>query len=130
MTLRLRLSDGRKLTYVSEEGQLRFFDPSVTQPGPHAALVERADFLAMLEREHLSAFWIIAGEKSAYAGRDSGMGWGGELAHTYIYELAGEQFICHKFIEQTEPRPEQLRVFLGRNPSDERSPSPNTWRKQ
>jgi hypothetical protein len=90
--LGLRLSNGQKLTYVSEDGRIQFFDPSVAEPGTHSALVDRAEFLAMLDREGLIAFWIIAGEKAAYSGRASGMGWGGELAHTFVYEWTGSQF--------------------------------------
>jgi hypothetical protein len=117
-SLGLRLSNGRRLTYASKEGRVGFFDPSVCEPGPQAALVNRADFLSMLKREDLVALWIIAGEKSAYSGRSSKMGWGGELAHTYVYELTDGQFVCYKRVEQTEPSAEQLRVFLGRDHAD------------
>jgi hypothetical protein len=117
-SLGLRLSSGRKLTYVTSEGRVKFFDPSVSEPGPQAALVDRADFLSMLDRENLMAFWVIAGEKAVYSGRSSNVGWGGELAHTYIYELKGEQFVSHKYIEHTEPSAEQLRKFLGSDSSD------------
>ena len=42
-----------------------FFDPTVKEPGPSAALVDREAFLEFLKRKNLEAVWIIAGEDSA-----------------------------------------------------------------
>jgi hypothetical protein len=114
--LGLHLSNGRQLTYASDNGRLDFFDPSVSEPGPHAALVDRTAFLSMLEREELAAFWVIAGEKSIYSGRDSGMGWGGDSSHTYIYELIEDSFVSYKHLETREPSADQLETFLRRRP--------------
>ena len=81
----LRLVNGRALTYAGADGKVRFFDPSAAQPGPQAALVDRDAFLEMLEQEGLVALWIISGEKSVYGGADPARGWGGGLAHTFVY---------------------------------------------
>lgn len=112
-TLGLRLSNGRKLTFVSPDGRIQFFDPSVSEPGPHAALIDRDAFLDALKQENLCAFWVIAGEKDVYAGTRSTLGWGGRLAHSYVYELKNNKFVCYKKIEIEKPSAEQLKAYLG-----------------
>jgi hypothetical protein len=111
--LDLFLSNGKDLTYVSKNGLVQFFDPSVAKPGPHAALIDRDAFLNMLEREQLCAFWVIAGEKDVYAGLHRDRGWGGRLTHSYVYELKNGKFSCHKKIHIEKPSAEQLRAYLG-----------------
>jgi len=111
----LRLSNGRNLTYVSASGEVQFFDPSVSEPGSHAALVDRGAFLDLLAREKLCAFWVIAGEKNVYSGSRSDRGWGGELAHTYVYELKNDKFVCYKKIDIKKPSAEQLKAYLDGN---------------
>ncbi len=110
--MELRLSNGQRLTFVSSDGQVRFFDPSVAEPGPHAALVDRDAFSELLNRENLCAFWVIGGEKDVYSGPHSNRGWGGRLTHTYVYELNGNEFICYKKTKTERPTPEQLRAYL------------------
>ena len=109
----LRLSDGQHLTYVDAMGKVIFYDPSVYEEGHRAALVDRDVFIAMLEREGLSAIWIIAGEKSVYGGRDPGMGFGGRVLHTAIYRLKGGTFISQFHSQREAPTKEQLRIFFG-----------------
>jgi hypothetical protein len=110
--MQLRLSNGRNLTFVSSDDEIRFFDPSVSEPGPHAALVDRDEFLELLIRENLCAFWVIAGEKDVYSGSQSDRGWGGRLAHSYVYELKDDKFVCYKKIKIEKPTPQQLRAYL------------------
>ena len=111
--LSLRLSDGKRVTYVNDDGQVLFFDPSVSAPGPHAALVDREAFLALLEREQLTAIWVISGEKGAFGGRPWGHGFGGRHVHTYTYVLKSDGFRVIRHTEWDRPTSEQLREFLG-----------------
>jgi hypothetical protein len=110
--LGLRLANGKQLAFVSPDDRVQFFDPSVAEPGPHAALVDRDFFLESLEREGLCAFWIIAGEKGVYSGLGSDRGWGGRLAHSYVYELKDDKFVCYTKTEIQKPSAEQLRAYL------------------
>lgn len=109
----LRLSDGKRLTYVGAKGEVLFYDPSVDERGPQSALVDRDAFLAMLDRKGLSAVWIIAGEKGVFGGSNSGMGFGGRLLHTAIYRMKDGDFTRQFFSEREVPSSEQLRMFLG-----------------
>ncbi|MGA7326952.1 MAG: hypothetical protein WBX25_21290 [Rhodomicrobium sp.] len=111
--LGMRLSNGKHLAYISTIGEVMFFDPSVTDEGPQAALVDRDAFLAMLEREDLSVLWVIAGEKGAYGGRDPGRGFGGRLLHTAIYTISGQGFRREFYSQREYPSEEQLRAFFG-----------------
>ncbi len=108
----LRLSSGKSPVYVDDSEQLIFYDPSVIEAGPAAALVDRDAFLQMLSRENLAAVWVIAGEKGAYGGRRHENGFGGRVLHTGIYQLDGEGFlqIFHKDWEH--PSDDQLKEFL------------------
>lgn len=112
----LHLSNGRNLTYADKKGRVMFFDPSVSEPGPHAALVDRDAFLEMLEREGLAAFWVIAGEKNLHSGHRTDRGWGGRQVHTFVYELKKNNFVCYKHIEYEEPNAEQLSAYLAQSP--------------
>ncbi|KAF2990930.1 hypothetical protein MJC1_02028 [Methylocystis sp. MJC1] len=107
--LRICLSDGRKLNYVDVNGNVVFYDPSVTEIGPQAALVDRNAFLAMLEREGLAAVWVIAGEKSVYGGRDA---FGGRALHTAVYHLDSEGFKRQIHREREDPSPSQLQALF------------------
>lgn len=111
--LGLILSNGKELNYISGDGRVQFFDPSVVEPGPHAALIDREAFLDMLRREGLCAFWVIAGEKDVYGGSHRNRGWGGRLTHSYVYELKNGKFVCYKRIVIEKPSAEQLSAYLG-----------------
>ena len=89
-----------------------FYDPSVVEAGPAAALVDRDAFLQMLGREDLSAIWVVAGEKSAYGGRDAGLGFGGRQLHTAIYQLDGDGFTRHFHKDWAHPSKRQLAEFF------------------
>jgi hypothetical protein len=119
--LSLRLSDGKRVTYVNDDGQVLFFDPSVSSPGPHAALVDREAFLTLLEREQLTAIWVISGEKGAFGGRPWGHGFGGRHVHTYTYVLDSDEFKVIKHTEWDRPSSEQLREFFGQPPAKVRA---------
>ena len=107
--LGIRLSNGRELNYVDANGKLIFHDPSVNEIGPQAALVDRAAFLEMLEREGLSAIWLIAGEKNVYGGRN---GFGGRALHTAAYHLDGEKFKRQNHSKFERPSPDQLEALF------------------
>jgi len=115
----LRLQDGRKPTFVDADGEIRFFDPSVIEPGYQAALVDRDAFLAMLGREGLSAIWIIAGEKAVFGGKDPHVGFGGRVLHTAIYTLEANGFTRAVHRDGEKPNAEQLEAFLGSKPTKE-----------
>lgn len=90
--MKLRLANGQLLTYVDPGGQMIFYDPSTTEPGPGAALVDRGAFLRMLEENDLSAIWVIAGEKNIYHGSYMDPTFYGGLKHTAICYLVGNEF--------------------------------------
>lgn len=110
--MRLRLASGRSPIYVDASGRDMFYDPSVVEAGPAAALVDRDAFLQMLGREDLSAIWVVAGEKSAYGGRDAGLGFGGRQLHTAIYQLDGDGFTRHFHKDWAHPSKRQLAEFF------------------
>jgi hypothetical protein len=115
----LRLFDGQQPIFVDAGGMTRFFDPSVVQPGYQAALVDRDAFLTMLDREGLSAVWIIAGEKGVYGGRVPDRGFGGRVLHTGVYRLGPTGFVRTLHLEREAPTVEQLSGLLGTTPSAE-----------
>jgi hypothetical protein len=49
--------------YRAADGRLRFLDPSLTEPGPSALLVNREYLLAHLCRKRLALVWTVLGEK-------------------------------------------------------------------
>jgi hypothetical protein len=114
----VRLVSGQSPVYVDSFDKVTFFDPSVTELGPSAALVDRDAFLQALGREGLAAVWVIAGEKNAYGGSDPGMVFGGRLLHTAIYSLDADGFSRHYYSEMSPPSVDQLERFL-REDSDE-----------
>ena len=111
-TIGIRLANGRSPVYIDSSDKEIFFDPSVIEAGPSAALIDRGAFLQMLEREGLVAVWVVAGEKSVYGGADPGLGFGGRLLHTAIYTLGSDGFIRNYHSEMNPPSAEQLKRFL------------------
>ena len=89
-----------------------FMDPSVLEPGPSGALVDRDAFLLALEQRDLAAIWVIAGEKSAYGGPSAGRGFGGRLNHTAIYRLKDDGFSRCYHQEWNDPGQEQLETMF------------------
>jgi hypothetical protein len=112
--LALRMSDGRKLTYVDSSGTVRFFDPSLDLPGPRAALVDRDPFLSMLEREGLAAVWVVAGEKGVYGSGNAAFG--GRYVFSSVYSLENGTFSRHDHVKHEYPSREQLKAMLGKDP--------------
>ena len=112
----LRLSSGRSLIFIGSDGRDMFYDPSVVEPGPAAALVDRDAFLRVLDRQDLSAIWVIAGEKNAFGGSDARLGFGGRLLHTAIYCLDGDNFTRNLYTDRTHPTASQLEEFFGEDP--------------
>ena len=112
----IQLSSGRSLIFVNSDGKETFYDPSVVEPGPAAALVDRDSFLRTLGKQGLSAIWVIAGEKSAYGGGQMGSGFGGRLRHTAIYRLDGDDFTRCLYTEPIHPTAGQLQKLFGEEP--------------
>lgn len=110
--LGLHSTGGRELTFVDGNGKVIFFDPSTYSQGYQAALVDRDAFLELLAREGLEAIWVIAGEKSAYGGSSNHGGWGGSLAHTYLYRMKKGGLVVEKYTEIEEPAADQLHEFM------------------
>jgi len=110
-SLGLRLSSGRKPIYVDQTGKVIFFDPSISEPGPAAALVDREAFLTALTKDGLAAVWVIAGEKNVYGGGDPGFG--GRRLHTNIYQLTEDGFAVLEHRDTLLPSREQLDALLG-----------------
>lgn len=83
--LGLRLVDGHELRFANNLGQTIFKDPSIHESGPSAALIDKATFIDLLQREHLTPIWIIAGEKGAYGEQHDDFV--GRRVHSFVYEL-------------------------------------------
>ena len=83
--LGLKLIDGRRAVYANQNGNTLFKDPSISEDGPSAALINKKLFIEMLEREGLSAIWIIAGEKGGYGQEDQDFV--GRRVHSCVYQL-------------------------------------------
>lgn len=113
----LRLANGRTPIYVDRSGKEMFFDPSVISSGPAAALIDRDAFLEMLDREDLSAIWVIAGEKGAYGGSDLHLKFGGRLRHTAVYHLRNNNFIRYFHKEWQRASEDQLQEFFDQQPA-------------
>ncbi|MGR0183440.1 hypothetical protein [Azospirillum aestuarii] len=112
----LHLSDGRHPMFVSDNGDIRFFDPAVTELGPHAALVDYNAFLQALACEDLMPVWVIAGEKGVYGSDDRGFG--GRLNFTSLYWLEDGQWKRQSHRELELPTTEQVaKMFDGPVPS-------------
>jgi hypothetical protein len=108
----LRLASGRSPIYIGSDDREMFFDPSVLDVGPAAALIDREAFLRMLDREDLSAIWVIAGEKTIFGGSDYRSSFGGRLLHTAIYHVEGDGFARHFHTDWEHPSKDQLKEFF------------------
>lgn len=97
--LDLRMLSGRRPEFVDRSGTVLFFDPSASEPGPSAALVDRDVFLAMLQREDLRALWVIAGEKDVSSGGTYRQELVGRYSHTRSFWLEGD-WHCSKLYEE------------------------------
>ena len=122
----LRLVDGRRPVFVDTRGQNLFYDPSLVEPGPAAALVDRDTFLRTLEEQRLSAVWVIAGEKSAYGGSSGIPAFGGRLLHTAVHYLSDSGFGRYYHTERQDPTEKQLEEFFAGDgaPSGSGDPRP------
>lgn len=114
----LRIRSGQEPVFVDESGEIKFFDPSVSAPGFQVGMVDRDAFLGMLEREGLSAIWVIAGEKGTFGGDELIGGFGGRLMHTGVYAIEAGRWSRSLYHEREKPVPDQLRRFLGFEPSE------------
>ena len=110
--LRLRLAEGRSLSYATSDGRVLFKDPSEAEPGFSAAVVDRDAMRAFLDAEGLEILWFFSGEKSAHGGRPHGNGWGGELRYRGSYRFNGDSIVGSLNFDRAEPSPEQLAEFL------------------
>lgn len=115
----LHLSNGRELSYKDSSGVIRFFDPSVKEEGPSAALVDAEAFNAFLKREGLVAVWAIGGMKSVHAGNRRHEGWGGERLFSTLLWRDEKSFKRKDRFEYRKPRRNQLETFLEGEPPEE-----------
>lgn len=110
--LGLRLAEGRSLSYADGDGRTLFKDPSESEPGFSAAVVDRDAMRAFLDAEGLELILFFSGEKSAHGGLPHGRGWGGELSYRGSYRLEGDHVVGSLDFVTTKPSPEQLSEFL------------------
>ncbi|OGU16042.1 MAG: hypothetical protein A2076_05245 [Geobacteraceae bacterium GWC2_53_11] len=99
--LGMQLVDGRELCFANHSGLTLFKDPSIHELGPSAALIDKAAFIELLEKESLSPVWIIAGEKGAYGEHTDDFV--GRRVHSFVYELdvtntvvCTKQYVTHE----------------------------------
>lgn len=112
--MRLRQKNGKSVSYVDENDVVQFFDPAVLDVGPHAALISKISFLEMLEKEGLTAIWLIAGEKGVFGGRDS---FGGRYLFTSLYKIVNGDVVNLSHVEDWQyPSKDQLKSLLGEDP--------------
>ena len=65
--------------YNDSEGNLIAFDPSIFEKGPSCLLIEKKALKEFLEKQGLSIFWTIQGEKQMIGGSRYSNGWKGRL---------------------------------------------------
>src|SRR6266851_3879300 len=89
------LTDGMKLHwngeeghYVTVEGELIAFDPSVHETGPSVLLVKKDAFLRFLQDNGLVLLWTVRGEKNAYGNGDWPDSFAGRFTITGAYMYA------------------------------------------
>jgi len=58
---------GRGLDYVNVSGHILAFNPSASQPGPDACIVDAIALLAALRRERMRIVWTVVGERRLIA---------------------------------------------------------------
>ena len=114
--MELQLSSGRFPVFVNSDHKRTFYDPSVVEDGPPASLVDRDEFLRVLDRQDLSAIWVISGEKNVFGGDKMASGFGGCLRHTSIYTLDRGDFRQSFHTERIHPTVSQIRKLFGEDP--------------
>lgn len=116
--LDLHLRSGKAPEYVDAGDILRWQDPSLRWRGSGAGVVSRDYFLSKLTSAGLEPVWVLAGEKSVYAGQDLGIsmgGFGGSLYHTTAFVM--EAGILRSIGTETEfhaPSADQLKELRAR----------------
>jgi len=109
--LDLRLTDGRSILYQDATGIVRFWDPSVSEAGHGAALVDRRAFLDLLQHEGLVAIWAVAGEKNAY-GQEPSDGFGGRFTFTRLFHSEGDDIRALDRLDSfDDPTADQVRAI-------------------
>tara|TARA_R110002051_G_scaffold324773_2_gene423645 strand:- start:24841 stop:29403 length:4563 start_codon:yes stop_codon:yes gene_type:complete len=117
--LGLKLLSGKQPSYVDKCGQKRFFDPSVLEPGPSAAVVDRTAFLGALSSVDCEPVWIISGEKSVHGSSTHSNAWGGARYHTGVYTIdAGKLEGCMTTFVQAPSRSQFAEFSEGENLED------------
>lgn len=112
-SISLSLESGRTPRYVDKGGVVRFLDPAIFEPGPHAALFDEEKLREWLVEEELEAFWIIAGEKSVYGDMWAARGFGGRYVHTAVYQRRNDgKFKRHFYFEMELPYEDQLAALF------------------
>jgi len=100
--MELWFTDGRRIDYVDATGQRVFFDPSVEEPGPSAALVDYDKFLTLLKAIDLTMLWSIGGEKGLYG--EHGDKFDGRQVLGAVYYWDGTKIVGERWIREERPQ--------------------------
>jgi hypothetical protein len=108
----LHWTGGRGVSFRAGGGECVFFDPSLVQAGPSAALVDHDHIVQLLRSLNLCLVWRIVGEKGLYPRSVSGEFYGRQVL-LGIYNTEGEEIQGEEF--RFEERPQE-------NPSNSLGP--------
>ena len=64
------LWNGVEGQYITVDGELTAFDPSIHEEGPSVLLIQKDTFLTFLRANDLALLWTVRGEKNAYGNGD------------------------------------------------------------
>jgi len=85
MGLKLSAQDG---TFTDESGHVTVLDPSVSEDGPAALLVDKRKLVEFLRKYDCNIIWTVVGEKGLIGGRIGGGGyWPGRLEISGSFRL-------------------------------------------
>lgn len=82
---------GQEGQYITSNGELVAFDPSLRETGPSALLIKKEVFLQFLRDHNLALLWTVRGEKNAYGNGNWSESSAGQLIVTgaYMYSAQG-----------------------------------------
>lgn len=83
MDLSYGLKEGQ---YISEEGEVICFDPSVYNPTFPCLLIKKRPFLEYLKKNDLEVFWTVLGEKLVIRGTSAWKYGRSQISGTFFYE--------------------------------------------
>jgi hypothetical protein len=98
MGLRVGRHDG---SFEDSSGKTTAFDPSMTQPGPSALLLERESLRSFLKANNYDVVWILTGEKQVLSMSDY---FPGRLEISGVAAFVGDQLEVASSYNVLEPR--------------------------